>query len=86
MRFFSFSKNTRTAEMGGDPPPCNPATPIAELEKRVAKLEQYLTRNASEEGDCARLKKTVEAQEQRIKELKEKLLSLLVRHHPPPVF
>ena len=32
MRFFSFSKNTRTAEMGGDPPPCNPATPIAELE------------------------------------------------------
>ena len=72
--------------MGGDPPPCNPATPIAELEKRVAKLEQYLTRNASEEGDCARLKKTVEAQEQHIKELEEKLLSLLVRHHPPPVF
>lgn len=85
MRFFSFSRHTGTAEMDGKTPCCDPATPIAELEKRVAVLERYLAQNTPE-GDCARLKKTVEAQERRIKDLEKKLLSLLARHYPPPVF
>ncbi len=73
------------AEASGCAPPCDTPITLAELERRLARLEHGLPPKGPE-TDCDRLRKTVEAQEFRIKNLEEKVLSLLARLYPPPTF